>query len=89
MSCLAGCLDKIFSHTINPITGYPIEDGIASASVIAPTCVMADALATALMVLGADGISLIEQLKGVETLLVERLSEDEFKTVASSEWPTD
>lgn len=79
--------DKVFSHTIDPITGYPIEDGIASASVIAPTCIMADALATALMVIGTDGINLIEQLDGVETLLVKRLSEGMFKTVTSSGWP--
>jgi thiamine biosynthesis lipoprotein len=80
---------KIYSHTIDPRTGYPVEGGIASASVIAPTCMMADALATALMVTGTDGISLIEQLDNVEALLVERLSDGEFSTVTSSGWTVD
>jgi len=80
---------KIYSHTIDPRTGYPIEGGIASASVIAPTCMIADALATALMVTGTNGISMIEQLDNVEALLVERLSEGEFKTVASTGWAVD
>jgi thiamine biosynthesis lipoprotein len=43
-----------YSHTIDPRTGRPIEFGLASVSVVHPTCMTADALATALMVLGAD-----------------------------------
>lgn len=79
--------DKIYSHTIDPRTGFPIEGGIASASVIAPTCMMADALATALMVMGMEGINLVEQLDNVEALLIERISDGEFKTEVTSGWP--
>ena len=42
------------SHTIDPRTGRPVTHALASASVIDPLCVRADALATALMVLGPD-----------------------------------
>lgn len=41
-----------YSHTIDPRTGHPINHQLASVSVISNTCMQADALATALMVLG-------------------------------------
>lgn len=40
------------SHTIDPRRGSPVVDAPASVSVIAGTCLMADAMATALMVMG-------------------------------------
>ena len=43
---------KRYSHTIDPRTGRPIEHGLASVSVLAETCMEADAWATALSVLG-------------------------------------
>jgi len=42
------------SHTIDPRTGRPVEHRLASVSVIADRCVVADGLATALEVLGPD-----------------------------------
>ncbi|ALV28523.1 FAD:protein FMN transferase [Pannonibacter phragmitetus] len=42
------------SHTMDPRRGTPLLASPASVSVIAPTCAMADAWATALMVRGAD-----------------------------------
>ncbi len=46
--------DVMYSHTIDPKTGYPVQHSILSASVIAPNCMLADAYATAFMVLGVD-----------------------------------
>ena len=43
-----------FSHTIDPRTGRPVTHALASVSVITSTCMEADALATALMVLGPE-----------------------------------
>ncbi len=43
---------KKYAHTINPKTGYPVQTEVLSASVYAPTCMVADAYATAFMVLG-------------------------------------
>jgi thiamine biosynthesis lipoprotein len=40
------------SHTLDPRSGQPIANGVASATVIAATCMAADALSTALTVLG-------------------------------------
>lgn len=51
-----------FSHIIDPRTGAPIGHGLASVTVIAPTAMRADALSTALMVLGPDeGMELAER----------------------------
>ena len=44
----------VFSHTIDPRTGRPVAHQLASVSVIAELCVVADGLATALEVLGPD-----------------------------------
>jgi len=44
--------DKIFSHTINPKTGFPVQHSLLSATVIAEDCMRADAYATAFMVMG-------------------------------------
>lgn len=41
-----------YSHTIDPTTGYPVDHHLASVSVISEKCSTADALATALMVMG-------------------------------------
>ena len=41
-----------YSHTLNPKTSYPVTHKLASVSVVAKTCMEADALATALMVMG-------------------------------------
>lgn len=43
-----------YSHTLDPKTGYPINHKLASVSVIASDCMLADALATALLVLGEE-----------------------------------
>lgn len=45
---------KRYSHTIDPRTGRPIEHRLASVSVIHQSCMTADALATAITVLGPE-----------------------------------
>ena len=43
-----------YSHTIDPRTRHPAETPFAAVTVLHPECMRADALCTALMVLGAD-----------------------------------
>ncbi|MBR4897367.1 MAG: FAD:protein FMN transferase [Prevotella sp.] len=43
-----------YAHTIDPRTGYPVQHELLSATVLAPRCAVADAYATAFMVLGLD-----------------------------------
>jgi thiamine biosynthesis lipoprotein len=74
-----------YAHTINPKTGYPERSPLLSASVVAPDCTTADALATALMVMGVEGgLQLIERLKGVEALLIVGAEDGGLTTVQSS-----
>jgi thiamine biosynthesis lipoprotein len=60
-------------HILDPRTGRPVEHGLASVTVIDTLGVRADALATALMVLGPDeGLALAEALDVAALLLVRR-----------------
>lgn len=43
-----------YSHIINPQTGRPVNHDLASATVVAPTTMEADALSTSLLVLGPE-----------------------------------
>ncbi|MFT6154628.1 MAG: thiamine biosynthesis lipoprotein [Bermanella sp.] len=45
---------KHYSHSINPKTGYPVEHSLASVTIIAEQCAHADALATAMLVMGME-----------------------------------
>ncbi|SFM86129.1 FAD:protein FMN transferase [Methanolobus profundi] len=58
------------SHIADPRTGYSSQN-LISATVITDTAMDADALATAVFVLGEnDGMEMIEELEGVECLLI-------------------
>ena len=59
-------------HIIDPRSGYSVPQ-LASATIVAPTCMQADALATSLMVLDIqEGLSLIESLDKIEAYLVSK-----------------
>ena len=77
---------QIFSHMIDPITGYPTKNNVASVSVTAPNCMTADALATALMVMGEDGIELVNSLDDVEAMLIIRTDNNGLNSVESFGW---
>ncbi|MCL1850498.1 MAG: FAD:protein FMN transferase [Bacteroidetes bacterium] len=49
---------KRLGHTINPKTGYPETNDLLSATVLTPACALADAYATAFMVMGAEKANL-------------------------------
>ncbi len=59
---------KRYSHIIDPRTGWPAEAS-PSVTVIAPTASLADAWATALSVLGPEGLELLEGT-GIEAMIV-------------------
>lgn len=46
--------DTRYSHTIDPHSGYPIQQDILSSTVFAADCMTADAFATAFMVMGSE-----------------------------------
>ncbi len=68
------------SHTIDPRIKGPITHNLASVTVIAPTCIEADALATAADVLGpVEGMKFIESISGVEAMLITREDDARFE----------
>jgi len=74
------------SHTIDPRTGRPIAHGLASVSVIHSSCTTADALATALEVLGpVEGPSMAEQYD-IPAFFLVRLDDSRFKEMRTDVW---
>lgn len=70
--------DKIYSHIIDPRTGYPAT-GTKNVTIVCPDAELADALAGAVFILGEkEGIAMIDQLNGIECLLVNE--KDELRT---------
>ena len=71
---------KIYSHIIDPRTGYPI-DGIRSVTIISKQAELADALATSVFILGVDvGLNMINQLPGIDCVIID----DENKIIKSN-----
>jgi thiamine biosynthesis lipoprotein len=60
-----------YGHVIDPHTGEPLQRDLLSC-VVAPSAAQAEALSTALLILGEhEGIALLERLPGIEGLLIE------------------
>jgi thiamine biosynthesis lipoprotein len=74
------------SHTIDPRTGWPVQHSLLSATVVSSTCMRADALATACMVLGAEkALDLIEHAGDASCYLIVAQS-DSLIAISSSNW---
>ena len=74
------------SHTIDPRTGYPVRHSLLSATVTASSCMRADALATACMVLGnSAALQLIESIPDAACYLI-TAQEDSLVVLTSSNW---
>lgn len=62
---------KTVGHTVDPRTGYPAESDVRAVTVVAPTCMRADGLATVVMVVGAEqGLALLEALPRSEAVVL-------------------
>jgi len=75
------------SHTIDPRTGYPVHHKLLSATVIAPSCIKADALATACMVLGEyKAAVMLSQIRDAAYYFILTNEEGEMITKTSNNW---
>jgi len=74
-----------YAHTIDPTTGRPVEHSLASVSVVAPTCAEADALATALSVLGPKRGLALAQREGLPALFLVG-TPDDLEAHATAAW---
>lgn len=73
--------NKHFSHTMDARSGRPVDNRLASVTVIMPTCMLADAWATALLVMGAPAATELAQQRGMTALLVVRVG-DVFEEIS-------
>lgn len=63
---------KRLSHTMDRSRGGPLDNEVASVSVVAPSCMDADAWATAFMILGPVQARALAQKQGLDALFVKR-----------------
>jgi thiamine biosynthesis lipoprotein len=73
-------------HTINPKTGYPVVHSLLSATVFAKSCMIADAYATACMVLGLEKSKQMAGMReDISVYLIYEDREGTIRTFASSD----
>ena len=78
--------DERRSHTIDPRTGWPVQHSLLSATVISSSCMRADALATACMVLGAgNALEMIAQAEDAACYLIVAQN-DSLEVLTSPNW---
>jgi len=77
---------KKYAHTINPQTGYPSENNILSATVIADNCMSADAFATVFMLADTAMTRDIAQRENVSYMLILGGEDGVTHTVSSSDF---
>lgn len=69
------------AHTIDPFTCTPVSHSLLSATVLAPTCAYADALATSMMVMGLDSAkALVSRLPNVQAFLIYQAQDGSLST---------
>ena len=61
-----------YSHTIDPRSGQPVQHDLASVSVVGGTCMEADAWATAINAMGAEGGMRLAKAEGLNVLVIRR-----------------
>jgi len=73
-----------YSHTIDPATGYPVQHGLLSVTVLASECSTADGYATAFMVMGHEkAVEYIARNPGLEAFFIISSGEGLYKTIAT------
>lgn len=74
---------KRYAHTLDPKTGKPAENTLASVTVIAPSTMWADAMATIIMVMGAEkGLEFANQQKLPVFMVIH--ADKAYKTLSNS-----
>jgi FAD:protein FMN transferase len=72
---------KKYAHTLSPVTGFPVEHSLLSASVFSKDCMTADAYATAFMVMGLEKAKeVLEKHKELDAFLIYADENGQYKT---------
>ena len=62
-----------YHHILDPSTGWPVQNELASVTIFSDSSMWGDAPATAAFALGPEkGMSLIEELNGAEAVFISR-----------------
>ena len=77
-----------YCHEIDPASGLPIRNGLASVSVVAVECGFADAMATALMVMGAERGLAFASAQGIAAQFIVRAPGGQFTDFTSPAFAT-
>lgn len=64
-----------YSHLIDPRNGHPVAHDLVSVTVVHPDCMLADAWATALTVLGAERAMSVAQVQGLAVYFIRRVDD--------------
>ena len=60
-----------YHHVLDPVTGFPVENELASVTILSQSSADGDALSTTCLLLGQEkGMALVESLEGVEALFI-------------------
>ena len=79
---------RILTHILDPATGCPVQHNLASVTVIATNGLTADALATALFVLGPErGLRWVEAHPDIAALFIIREEAGRFRLLPSTRFP--
>ena len=80
---------RVYSHTIDPASGWPVNHPLASVTVLHPSAAMADGFATAFSVLGPEKAIAIAEARNLPILVIMRVTGDgQFKDLLSSAMKT-
>ena len=75
-----------YAHIVNPINGQSMSNNILSASVIANSCIEADAWATSLMLMDPmEAIEIINNIVDIEVLILTAIN-DQIIPIKSDDW---
>lgn len=77
---------KKYAHTIDPLSGYPFQSDLLSATVIHSECIFADALATTFMAMGMEkALRFAESYPGIQYIFIYSDENGEFQSITSGE----
>ena len=75
-----------YAHIVNPINGQSMSNNILSASVIANSCIEADAWATSLMLMDPmEAVEIINNIVDIEVLILTAVN-DQIIPIKSDDW---
>lgn len=80
---------EIMTHILDPRVGTPVHHRLASVTILAPSCMEADGLATAAFVMGEEeGPAFIESWQGAEGLFLVREADGLIREIMTSGFQT-